>query len=219
MIGFLTGEVLFSDGAEVIINTAQGIGYQIHFNHLIAEGTATSLYVSHVVKEDSETLFGFRTLREKKMFEMLLTVKGVGPKSAFGLVSNLPVNQIIDAILLDSKSILTKVPGVGNKGASQIILDLQDKVHKIKGFSNNKIVLKASTSLATSNITFEVEEAYHELPSKMSANHNQILNEALLACKELGFKEDKIIPIAQKILGQNEISRPEQLVHLVLKEI
>ena len=81
MIGFLTGEVLFSDGNESIIQTTSGVGYQVFYNKVLVEGTSAAIYIAHIIKEDSETLFGFSSLRAKKLFEMLLTVKGIGPTS------------------------------------------------------------------------------------------------------------------------------------------
>ncbi len=79
MIGHLQGEVLFSDGNEVVVLTNSGIGYQIFFGNVLVEGSRASVFISHVIKEGSEELYGFKTLRDKKTFEMLIKVKGVGP--------------------------------------------------------------------------------------------------------------------------------------------
>ena len=69
MIGYLNGEVLFSDGSELIVKTQSGVGYQVHFNNVVTEGSQIEIYISHVIKESSEDLYGFQTLRDKKMFE------------------------------------------------------------------------------------------------------------------------------------------------------
>src|SRR6476661_8807979 len=119
MIGFLCGEVLFSDGNESVIQTTSGIGYQVFYNKVLVEGSEAAIYIAHIIKEDSETLYGFHSLRAKKLFEMLLTVKGIGPKSAYTLIANLGVNEIITAVTLEAKGTLTKVPGLGTKGAAQ----------------------------------------------------------------------------------------------------
>jgi Holliday junction DNA helicase RuvA len=151
---------------------------------------------------------------------MLLTVKGIGPKSAYGLISNIGVNEIINAVNLEAKSTLTKVPGLGTKGAAQIILDLTGKIDRVKMYSDTSKTFKTISPLLKSNITEMFDEVKNsENIISSSSNQHEILNDALMACKELGFKEDKIIPIAQKILGANLISKPEQLIHLVLKEI
>lgn len=220
MIGFLFGEVIFSDGNESVLQTSSGIGYQVFYNKVLVEGTQAAIYISHIIKEDSETLYAFHSLRAKKLFEMLLTVKGIGPKSAYGLISNIGVNEIINAVNLEAKSTLTKVPGLGTKGAAQIILDLTGKIDRVKMYSDTSKTFKTISPLMKSNITEMFDEVKNsENIISSSSNQHEILNDALMACKELGFKEDKIIPIAQKILGANLISKPEQLIHLVLKEI
>ena len=224
MIGFLTGEVVFSDGNESILQTPNGIGYQVFYNRVLVEGTLASLFIAHIIKEDSETLFGFSSLRAKKLFEMLISVKGIGPKSAYNLISNLGVNEIINAVNLDAKATLTKVPGLGTKGAAQIILDLSGKIDRVKMYSESSMIVRAvptmpsSTMLQTLSTTTEV--AYHEVDSsKSQSNQHEIMSDTIMACKELGFREEKIIPIAQKILAANLITKPEQLIHLVLKEL
>ncbi|MFA6237097.1 MAG: Holliday junction branch migration protein RuvA [Bacteriovorax sp.] len=220
MIGFLCGEVIFSDGNESVLQTSSGIGYQVFYNRVLVEGTQAAIFIAHIIKEDSETLYGFHSLRAKKLFEMLLTVKGIGPKSAYGLISNIGVNEIINAVNLEAKATLTKVPGLGTKGAAQIILDLSGKIDRVKMYSDSSKTLKSSPSRSTVNVLEMFEEVvYVENTISSSSNQHEILNDALMACKELGFKEDRIIPIAQKILGANLITKPEQLIHLVLKEI
>jgi Holliday junction DNA helicase RuvA len=220
MIGFLTGEVLFSDGNESIIQTTTGIGYQVFYNKVLVEGTSAAIYVAHIIKEDSETLFGFSSLRAKKLFELLLTVKGIGPKSAYNLISNIGVNDIINAVNLEAKGTLTKVPGLGAKGAAQIILDLAGKIDRVKMYSDSsKIIRGGLAPVAKTSLVIEETHYIEEEVSVGSVNQHEIMNDTLMACKELGFKEDKIIPIAQKILGANLITKPEQLIHLVLKEL
>lgn len=221
MIGFLSGEVLFSDGSETVIQTASGIGYQVYYNKVLVEGTAAAIYIAHIIKEDSETLFGFANLRAKKLFELLLSVKGIGPKSAYNLITNLGVNEIINAVNMDAKGTLTKVPGLGTKGAAQIILDLSGKIDRVKMYSEStKIVKGGLAPLINSHFGTQAELSYIEEEVKLSSvNQHEIMNDTLMACKELGFKEEKIIPIAQRILGANLITKPEQLIHLVLKEL
>ncbi len=222
MIGFVYGEVLFSDGNEVILQTNTGVGYQVFYNQVLIEGSEAGVYISHIIKEDSETMYGFHSLRAKKLFEMLLTVKGIGPKSAYSLVTNLGVNEIITAVSLDSKNILTKVPGLGTKGAAQIILDLGTKIDRVKMYSDSRIMYKTKAKVVHSQlemITVDEPIYIEETIKKGTLNNHEIMNDAIMACKELGFKEEKIIPIAQKILSVSHITKPEQLIHLVLKEI
>lgn len=219
MIGFLCGEVLFSDGNESVIQTTSGIGYQVFYNKVLVEGSQAAIYISHIIKEDSETLYGFHSLRAKKLFELLLTVNGVGPKSAYALISNIGVNEIINAVKLEAKNTLTKAPGVGAKSAAQIILDLSSKIDRVKMYTDSTKTVRATSPVVQASMLEINEVIYVENNVSSSSNQHDILNDALMACKELGFKEDKIIPIAQKILGANNISKPEQLIHLVLREM
>ena len=216
MIGLVTGEVLFSDGNEVILQTASGIGYQVFYNKVLAEGSEAGLFISHIIKEDSQNLYGHHSLRAKKLFEMLLTVKGIGPKSAYALITNIGVNEIINAVNLEAKNTLTKVPGLGTKGAAQIILDLAGKIDRVKMYTDARKIARVKPMPAT---TLSSAFSDEEVVLISHNNHHDILNDTLMACKELGFKEEKIISIAQRILGANQISKAEQLIHLVLKEI
>jgi Holliday junction DNA helicase RuvA len=220
MIGFLYGEVLFSDGNEIILQTPAGIGYQVNYNKVLVEGSKATIYVSQIISENAHTLYGFSSLRTKKLFEMLLTVSGIGGKSAYALICSLGVNEIITAVTMESKSTLTKAPGIGNKSAAQIVLDLSGKIDRVKMYSDSIKTTMTPAPLVQMAMAEIVEaQAYVETPVASKINQHEILNDALMACKELGFKEDKVIPIAQKILAQNLITKPEQLIHLVLKEI
>lgn len=228
MIGHIFGEVLFSDGNEVIILSNSGIGYQIFYNKVLSEGSWVSLYISHVIKEASEELYGFKNLRSKKLFEMLIQVKGVGPKSAFSLLKAIDANQICQSILLEDKKILTQAPGIGTKAAAQLILDLSGKIHKVKMYSeSSRRISKANTvyqQIPGKEIVIGDEKDHFEndnsgLVESSKDNEHQMILDAVMACKGLGFKEDAIIPLARKVLDQNEIGKVEQLVHLVLKEI
>lgn len=210
MIGFLAGEVVFSDGNESILRTKDGVGYQVYFHKLLVEGTEAEIFVSHVFKDPNQELFGFESLRDKKLFELLTSVKGVGPKSAYSLIIALGCDTIIQSVQLENKKALSQAPGIGAKAAAQICLDLSKKIQNVLMFSNTM----------NSNNSFSQEPSpVTSLPLNTTSSSSTILNEALMACKELGFKEDLIISKAQKILSENEIQKPEQLVHLVLKEL
>lgn len=196
MIAQLIGEITFSDGVELILLTGSGVGHQVFFNEILPEGTEVNLFISHIIRENGEQLFGFKSLRGKKLFELLNSVKGVGPKSSYSIITTLGVESIFHAIVFEDKKLLTKAPGVGTKAASQILLDLKEKIGKIKMYSDH-----------TSNEAAPKVKDY------------AILEETIMACKELGFKENSIIPLAQKFFKESNILRSEQLIHLVLKAL
>ncbi len=218
MISFIRGEILFSDGSEVIILTSSGIGYQIYYSNILAEGEISGLYISHVIKEASEDLYGFNSLKDKKLFELLTSVKGIGPKSAYSLILNLGVQQIYTALKLDNKKLLTQAPGVGPKAAAQMILDLSSKIDKIKIYSEIYNVTNKELEAGLQDKKNGTNLDLIQKNSQSLPNQNMI-EEAMMACKELGFKEEQIIPLAHKLACENVISKPEQLVHLLLKEI
>ena len=191
MIGHISGTVLFSDGREALIAVPGGLGYQVHFNATLEKGSSCSLYLSCVIRENAHDLYGFPSFRDKKMFEMLTEVKGVGPKSAYSLVALLGTDTVIEAIDSEDRTLLTKTPGIGPKAAAQIVLDLAKKIRHISPYP---------------------AEGGRGEPS-------DILSEALSACEELGFKADAVSGIARKILRDREVSGSDQLVRLVLREI
>lgn len=213
MIGFLSGEVLFSDGRELILKTINGVGYQVHFYDVLAEGSSVDIFISHVIKEAGQDLFGFKTLRDKKLFEILNSVKGVGPKSAFNLLTSLGHEQIVQAIQFENKKTLTKAPGIGAKAAAQICLDLGNKIQKVLMYSSG-------TTSTTMQMGTGPRQASLELGHQVkdSFDHS-LLDDTVLACKELGFKEDSILPLAKEIMEKNDIVKAEQLIHLVLREM
>jgi Holliday junction DNA helicase RuvA len=90
------------------------------------------MYTHQYVREDALDLFGFRNLEELEMFEMLLSISGVGPKSALGVLSISSVDQIKDSISRGDPALLTKVSGIGRKTAERIVLELREKVSAIE---------------------------------------------------------------------------------------
>jgi Holliday junction DNA helicase RuvA len=203
MIGYLSGTVVYSDSLKSIVLTAQGVGYEVHTATPMVPNRDTALYISHIIREDSQSLFGFESAEEKKFFEMLLDVNGIGPKSAFALVSHLGVQQIISAITFENVDILKSAPGVGKKSAEQIVLSLKDKVTKLEiGFSTKEMPIKPGAK-----------------PSEKNLIDAHLVKETLAACQGLGFKDNDILPLIQRHLQDGSAKRPEDLVKLILKEM
>jgi Holliday junction DNA helicase RuvA len=203
MIGYLSGTVVYSDTTKCIVLTAQGVGYEVHTATPTVPNKDTGLYISHIIKENGQDLYGFETVDEKKFFEMLLDVNGIGPKSAFSLITHLGVRQLITAITFENSDVLKSAPGVGKKSAEQIVLSLKDKVTKL-----------------------EIGLAATEKPVKAGAKKSEgksldphLVKETLAACQGLGFKDQDILPMIQKHLQAGAATRPEDLVKIILKEL
>lgn len=129
MIGYLNGEILTSSKDTVIINT-NGVGYSVltPYPYEFKKGQIIELYIYTHVREDQLLLFGFKTSSEKDFFLRLIQVKGVGPKTAIGILAAVDYNKLVEAIEDENVTFLKKLPGIGQKSANQIILDLKGKI-------------------------------------------------------------------------------------------
>jgi len=118
--------------ADSVIVEVGGIGYRVFAAPSVLTvagvGERTKLFTHHVVREDLQALYGFRTPEELGFFGLLLTVTGVGPKVALGIVGSRAVGDLQLAILSDDLALLTAVPGVGKKLAARVVLELKEKV-------------------------------------------------------------------------------------------
>ena len=135
MIASLTGRLAFKAPAYLILDV-QGVGYEVFiplstYYGLPNVGDSISLSVHTHVREDAIQLFGFLTPREKDAFVLLTSVSGVGPKLGLSVLSALPVTDLVSAIQSGDVEKLTTVPGIGNKSASRLVLELKDKVGKL----------------------------------------------------------------------------------------
>lgn len=131
MIAYLKGQ-LINKGKNYLIIEVNSLGYQVFVSPVMyAEltiGDRSEIYTHHYVREDAESLYGFKNLEELEMFELLLSISGVGPKSALGVLSIAKVEDIKSSIARGDATMLTKVSGIGRKTAERIVLDLRDKV-------------------------------------------------------------------------------------------
>jgi Holliday junction DNA helicase RuvA len=135
MIASLTGRLAFKAPTYLILDV-QGVGYEVFiplstYYGLPNLSDSISLSVHTHVREDAIQLFGFLTSQEKDAFVLLTSVSGVGPKLALSILSALPVSDLILAIQSGDVEKLTTVPGIGNKSASRLVLELKDKVGKL----------------------------------------------------------------------------------------
>lgn len=132
MIAHLRGELARVEADYVVIDV-NGVGYKVYpplavISQLPQIGDEVKLLISTIVKEDSITLYGFLDELQQNMFELLLTISGVGPKVALSILSSLQVDTIINAITSESFIELNRVPGVGTKTAQRIVLELREKI-------------------------------------------------------------------------------------------
>lgn len=131
MIASLDGVVGAVDADSLVLEIG-GIGYRVFAAPAVLSaarpGERLKLHVHHLVREDQQALYGFRSAEELGFFNLLLTVNGVGPKVALAVVGSRPPADLQLAILQEDQAVLTAVPGVGRKLAERIIFELREKV-------------------------------------------------------------------------------------------
>ena len=136
MIAMIRGRVISETFTQVIVDV-NGVGYRIFipmstYDKLPHDQTKeVTLLTSMQVKEDSITLFGFATEQEKEVFELLITVNGIGAKSAVSILSCMNISSLCSAIINEDVKTLKKISGVGPKSAERILIELRDKVDRI----------------------------------------------------------------------------------------
>lgn len=132
MIAHLRGKLIHKQPGQAIVEAA-GVGYDVTisvptFTALPALGSEAALHIHTQVREDQIALFGFLERDEKRLFERLITVTGVGPKLAITLLSGLSADRAVSAIRAQDHASLTRIPGVGKKLAERLVLELKDKL-------------------------------------------------------------------------------------------
>ena len=193
MIARLTGRVLTLDQGALVLDV-NGVGYEIE----VASSTANSVEIDKIVtletllivREDAQILFGFTELTDKKLFQLLIKINGVGPRLAIGIMSGLNEEELSLAIVEKDIKILTSLPGVGKKTAERLVIELQDKITFEKA-SGKKNKSKMSQELLSDlegtllNLGYkpqEIDFAIHRI--KIESTELEVLIKAAL--KELG---------------------------------
>lgn len=129
MYNYILGSITDIESTYIVLESS-GIGYQIFTPNPYSFdiGTTYKVYVYQVIREDENSLYGFKTKEEKELFLKLISVKGLGPKMALPILATGSISGIVDAIERENLLYLKKFPKIGDKVAKQIILDLKGKV-------------------------------------------------------------------------------------------
>lgn len=157
MYAYISGKLMdIAEGVVVVDNN--GIGYEICVsNTTLAQlsplGTNVKLYIYHSVKEDDESLYGFFTPAERTMFLKLISISGLGPKMAQGILSAISVNALSMAVMTGDVKSLAKVKGIGKKTAERIVLELKESV------GEDTVLLSSASSGGASQSTLDMVAA------------------------------------------------------------
>ncbi len=142
MIGYLSGKIISAKPTKILLDV-NGVGYAVNISintfENISDKESVSLFIYTSVKEDSITLFGFFTEAEKQMFELLISVTGIGPKLAQSILSGIQTDDLKDAIQRGDISRIIAVPGIGRKTGERLVLELKNKVDLIAEEGNKEI--------------------------------------------------------------------------------
>ena len=196
MIAYVKGNLETKTNSFVVIDV-QGIGYRVFMPLKSIEGLGeigqeVKVYTHYYVREDNISLYGFSSNEELRMFELLISVSGVGAKSAITMLSEINPSSFALAIISDDISKLVKIPGIGKKTAARIILELKDK-------------LKTETAIEqTDKVEISVEK-----------DNNAV--EAIAALQVLGYTRKEIEKVFEKIDIKN--SELEEIIKQALRHL
>jgi Holliday junction DNA helicase RuvA len=139
VIAHIRGQILSKTPNAVVVECG-GVGYELAisvatYTELGEVGSEARVHVHTHVREDALLLFGFAEMAEKRLFEKLLTISGIGPKLAITVLSGINAERLVGAIRSGDHATLTKIPGIGKKTAERVVLELKDKLDDMAGFT------------------------------------------------------------------------------------
>ena len=188
MYEYFTGTITVVTPQYIAVDV-HGIGYKLlvanPYRYQENTDEKVKVYVYQAVRDDDISLFGFVDQEEKQLFMKLINVSGIGPKSALAILANPDHQGLVDAIANNNISYLTKFPGIGKKTASQIVLDLRDKLAK-----------ESNGSLFT---------------TRQDPTINAELKDALDALTALGYKERDIKKVQKSLIKEERMATDEYL--------
>lgn len=182
MISRLTGTIVHRDLKYVVLDVS-GVGYKVTVGPdifaKVDKKEPVTLWTYLAVREDAMSLYGFISLAELKFFEILITVSGIGPKTAMGILNIASVHSLETAIQTRDTTHLTKVSGIGKKVAEKIVLELKDKVIETSGSAEHQAIMKndADALDALKSLGYsptEARDALKELPKSITKTQDRI---------------------------------------------
>lgn len=197
MIAYIEGKII-EKGDNFIILNVSGIGYRINVTNETSfsakEKDIMNLWTHHAIRENSQDLYGFKNKTDLEMFELLLTISGIGPKSALSVLNIAPTETIVDGIKSGDPSYLSKISGISKKNSEKIVVNLKDKI------SNNEYIQSEDSKNSNSTaIDALVALGYSEKESR-SVVQDIYKKEKFVADEK---NTEKIIKLALKKLSGN----------------
>ena len=199
MIEYIKGELADLSPAMAVVE-AGGVGYAMNISlntySAIQGKNAVKLYAFEAIREDAHVLYGFVSRKERELFQLLITVSGIGPNTARMVLSSMSPSELCNSISTGNEKLIKGIKGIGLKTAQRIIVDLRDKI-----------------------VTLGIAEEIPAGGSIQSPVNNQVKDEAVSALTMLGFSPAPSQKVVVSILQQNPDAPVEEVVKLALKQI
>lgn len=179
MVVAINGILKSKEPTFVVIKCASGLSYGVFVSLFCSSNLSLNdeveLFITQIIKEDSNKFFGFLDKQEQLMFETLLKVNGIGSSTAMALCSSMRVSDFYKALASADENAFKRVPGIGAKSAKRIIVELSDKTPNISNFTNEK----AQALQALLSLGFKQEKASEILSACVSQDVSELVKEAL----------------------------------------
>lgn len=225
MIGYLSGKYLAAEDNSILVEV-NGVGYSVLVSNRLAgsllPGAHVEIFVHTNVRENAIELFGFGTAWEKKIFQVLTSVSGVGPRSALSMLGGLDAETILSAIVREDRATLTSVSGVGKKTAEHLITDLGEKARKLlaerprSGNGLQEPIAVSQTATAAPEKKKKVPAQGASASAGYSMDVADLWNEAVAALSSLGYREgDAIVAIKAASTRISEAGESPSLEKLI----
>lgn len=193
MIDYIKGTIVELSPTELILEN-NGIGYSILISlqtfQALQDKKEATVYIFHYLREDAELFYGFATKDERELFELLISVSGIGVNSARMMLSSLSAEEIRQAILSEDIARIKSVKGIGVKSAQRLVLELKDKIVKGEGADSTEL---------------------------FGGNRSEIVEEAGRALVMLGFAKPAVNKAIQAVLKANPNAKVEQIIKSALQ--
>lgn len=191
MIGSIKGTVAYQAAEYCLVETAGGVGYRVFMPvsqlRTLSVGQSVRVLTYTAVREDAIQLYGFMTQQYYDLFTLLLSVSGVGPKGALGILGAAKPEDFYLAVQSRDLKMLTKLPGIGKKTAERMVLELKDKIGTLESAENDRDFAEAVNGNSDS----------------------AAVNEAMAALSALGYSNSEILPVLRKIPDYGTLKRDE----------
>lgn len=198
MIGSIRGKVLGFEGLSALIECPNGLGYEVEVPaNVLGElqvGQECFLYTYHAIREDAEQLYGFTTKEARLLFREVIKINGVGPRVAMALLSTFDLPSFIEVINQGRIASLTAAPGVGKKTAERIVVEMKDRLDKLRfnaKFAQTAASTGKKSAAAAANIRATADVSLLENIDNGGASHDTLnCEDAIAALLSLGYKEN-----------------------------